>query len=233
MLLRAAARPMKILLVEDERKTAQYLRKGLEESGFVVDVAFDGDEGLAVATSSEFDLLILDVMLPKRNGWSVLAELRRAGVGVPVLMLTARDAVDDRVRGLNLGADDYLVKPFAFSELVARVRSILRRGPQRRLETQRVGDLEIDLARHRATRSGQRLDLTPKEFSLLALLVRRTGEALTRTEIAEQIWDMNFDGGTNVVDVHMHRLRGKVDDPYARKLLHTVRGVGYVLEERA
>ena len=233
MLHRAAARPMKILLVEDERKTAQYLCKGLEESGFVVDVAYDGNDGLALATSSAFDLLVLDVMLPGRNGWSVLTELRRAGVDVPVLILTARDAVEDRVRGLNLGADDYLVKPFAFSELVARARSILRRGPQRRPETQRVGDLEIDLARHRATRDGQRLDLTPKEFSLLALLVRRSGEALTRTEIAEQIWDMNFDGGTNVVDVHMHRLRGKVDDPYPRKLLHTVRGVGYVLEERA
>jgi len=170
-------------------------------------------------------------MLPGRDGWSVLAELRRAGIQTPVLFLTAKDALADRVKGLNLGADDYLVKPFAFSELLARVRSILRRGPSRREETLRRGDLEIDLVRHRAARAGRKLDLTPKEFALLSFLARRGGEVLSRTVIAEEVWDMNFDGGTNVVDVHVRRLRAKVDDPFDRKLIHTVRGMGYVLDD--
>ena len=178
-----------------------------------------------------YDAVVLDVMLPGRDGWSVLASLRAAGVQTPVLFLTARDAVEDRVRGLELGADDYLVKPFAFSELLARIRSILRRGPQRQAETLQVADLEIDLARHRATRGGKRLSLTPKEFSLLSLLVRRRGEVLTRTLIAEQVWDVNFDTDTNVVDVHVRRLRAKVDDPFERKLVRTIRGVGYVIDE--
>lgn len=224
---------MKILIVEDEKKTAAYLRKGLAENGFVVDVASQGEEGLYIARTGEYDLIILDVMLPERDGWSVIAELRRAGKQTPVLFLTARDTVQDRVRGLELGADDYLIKPFAFSELLARVRSILRRGPVRQPEMLRIADLELDLLRYKAVRGGKRLDLTPKEFSLLSLLARRAGEVLSRTLIAEQVWDMNFDGDTNVVDVHVRRLRSKVDDPFEQKLIHTVRGVGYVLEERS
>ena len=222
---------MKILVVEDEKKAAAYLRKGLLENGFVVDLAPEGEEGLQLARTGGYDLVVLDVMLPGRDGWSVLAELRRAGIQTPVLFLTAKDALADRVKGLNLGADDYLVKPFAFSELLARVRSILRRGPSRREETLRRGDLEIDLVRHRAARAGRKLDLTPKEFALLSFLARRGGEVLSRTVIAEEVWDMNFDGGTNVVDVHVRRLRAKVDDPFDRKLIHTVRGMGYVLDD--
>ncbi len=223
---------MKILIVEDEPRAVAYLRKGLVENGFVVDATSDGDEGLRLACAGDHDLLILDVMLPRRDGWSLLAELRQAGKQTPVLFLTARDAVDDRVKGLELGADDYLVKPFAFSELLARVRSILRRGPGRAPEVVRVADLELDLVRHRASRASRRLDLTPKEFALLSLLARRAGEVLSRTLIAEQVWDMNFDSASNVVDVHVRRLRSKVDDPKERKLIHTVRGVGYVLEDR-
>jgi two-component system copper resistance phosphate regulon response regulator CusR len=220
-------------VVEDESRAAAYLRKGLAEHGFVVDVAGRGDDGLLLASAGEYDLIVLDVMLPGRDGWSVLAELRQAGKQTPVLFLTARDAVDDRVKGLELGADDYLLKPYAFSELLARVRSILRRGPARTTDLVRVADLEIDLVRHRASRAGQRLDLTPKEFGLLSLLARRAGEPLSRTLIAEQVWDVNFDSDTNVVDVHVRRLRSKVDDPFDRRLIHTVRGVGYVLEDRA
>jgi len=222
---------VKILVVEDEKKAAAYLRKGLVENGFVVDVASDGDDGLQLARTGEYEIVVLDVMLPGRDGWSVLGELRRAGSQTPVLFLTAKDGLPDRVKGLNLGADDYLVKPFAFSELLARIRSILRRGPSRQPEMLKRADLEIDLVRHRVARGGKKLDLTPKEFALLTLLTRRAGEVLSRTAIAEQVWDMNFDGGTNVVDVHVRRLRSKVDDPFDRKLIHTVRGMGYVLDE--
>lgn len=184
------------------------------------------------AATIHHDLIVLDVMLPGRDGWSVLSQLRRDGNQTPILMLTARDRVQDRVKGLELGADDYLVKPFAFSELLARVRSILRRGPSRQADTMRIADLEIDLTRMKALRGGKRLDLTPREFSLLTLFSRRTGEVLSRTFIAEQVWDMNFDSDSNVVDVHIRRLRSKVDDPFDTKLIHTVRGVGYVLEKR-
>ncbi|MGH9771488.1 MAG: heavy metal response regulator transcription factor [Candidatus Acidiferrales bacterium] len=222
---------MKILLIEDEPKTAGYLRKGLTEEGFVVDIASDGDEGLHAAVSIGFDLIVLDVMLPGRDGWQVLTEIRRAGQQLPILLLTARDAVPDRVKGFELGADDYLVKPFAFSELLARIRSLLRRAPVRQLEVLQVGDLELDLLRHRTTRGGQRIDLTTKEFQLLSLLAKRAGEILSRTVIAESVWDMNFDSDTNVVDVHVRRLRAKVDDPFERKLIRTVRGAGYVLRE--
>lgn len=223
---------MKLLIVEDTKKTAAYLRKGLMENGFVVDVSEQGEDGLHLARTGDYDLIILDVMLPVRDGWSVIAELRRAGKQTPVLFLTSRDTVQDRVKGLELGGDDYLVKPFAFSELLARMRSVLRRGPTRQPEKLCIADLELDLLHHKAIRGGAHLELTPKEFLLLSLLTRRSGEVLSRTLIAEQVWDMNFDSDTNVVDVHMRRLRAKVDDPFERKLIHTVRGVGYVLEER-
>lgn len=223
---------MKLLIIEDEAKTTAYLHKGLTENGFVVDVVGRGDEGLDLAWTGDYDLIILDVMLPGADGWTVLQRLREAGKQTPILFLTARDSVQDRVKGLDLGADDYLIKPFAFSELLARVRTLLRRGPAQQTEVVRVADIELDLVRHKATRGGKRLNLTPKEFSLLSLLARRTGEVLSRTLIAEQVWDMNFDSNTNVVDVHVRRLRSKVDDPFVEKLIHTVRGVGYVLEQR-
>ena len=222
---------MNILVIEDERKSALNLEKGLQESGYEVNVAEQGNLGLKMARESDYDLIILDVMLPQRDGWSIISELRRDGKMTPVLFLTARDTVEDRVKGLELGADDYLVKPFAFSELLARVKSVLRRNPQRQPELVKIGDLELDLFKQRAIRSGKKLDLTPKEFSLLSLLARRTGEVLSRNTIAEQVWDMTFDTDTNVVDVHVRRLRSKLDDPFDRKLIHTVRGVGYVLNE--
>ena len=222
---------MKILIVEDEPKTGAYLKQGLTEAGFVADLAREGWEGLDLAKEGHYDLIILDVMLPGLNGWQVLEGLRRAGVEVPVLFLTARDQVEDRVKGLELGADDYLVKPFAFAELLARVRTLVRRG-HAGLDAAvlRVADLELDLLRRRATRSGRRIDLTAKEFSLLELFLRRKGEVLPRSLIASQVWDMNFDSDTNVIDVAVRRLRVKIDDGFASKLIHTVRGMGYVLE---
>lgn len=222
---------MKILIVEDEPKTGDYLKQGLTEAGFVTDLARDGWEGLELAKSSPHDLLILDVMLPGLDGWQLLEGLRRAGVETPVLFLTARDQVEDRVKGLELGADDYLVKPFAFAELLARVRTLLRRG-RGGLEASvlKVADLELDLLRRRVSRAGGRIDLTAKEFALLELFMRRAGEVLPRSLIASQVWDMNFDSDTNVIDVAVRRLRAKVDEGFAVKLIHTVRGMGYVLE---
>jgi two-component system copper resistance phosphate regulon response regulator CusR len=222
---------MRILVIEDEKKAAAYLKRGLTESGFVVDVAEDGDTGLHMANAGIYDLIILDVMLPGRDGWSIISELRRSGKQTLSLFLTARDSVNDRVKGLDLGADAYLVKPFAFSELMAQIRTLFRRGPTRQPDVIRIADLEMDFIQHRATRAGIRLDLTPKEFSLLSLFCRRQGEVLSRTLIAEQVWDMNFDSDTNVVDVQVRRLRAKVDDPFERKLIHTERGMGYVLRE--
>ncbi|MBB5508061.1 heavy metal response regulator transcription factor [Paraburkholderia atlantica] len=222
---------MRILVIEDEAKTGAYLKKGLEESGYTVDIAADGAEGLILAKESEYDVIVLDVMLPSIDGWTVLKTLR-ATQTTPVLFLTARDDVSDRVKGLELGADDYLVKPFAFVELLARVRTLARRGPPRENDVLTLGDLEVDVTRRRVKRGGKRIDLTPKEFSLLQLLVRRQGEVLTRTQIASYVWDMNFDSDTNVVEVAIRRLRGKVDDDFPVKLIHTVRGVGYVAESR-
>jgi two-component system copper resistance phosphate regulon response regulator CusR len=221
---------MRILLIEDEQKTAAFLTKGLSEAGFTIDVARDGETGLDKARASKFDLLIVDVMLPQKSGWDVVGELRTSHVRTPVLFLTARDSVRDRVKGLELGADDYLVKPFAFSELLARMRSILRRAPQQQTEQLRIDDLEIDMQRHKATRSGVPLNLTPKEFLLLAHLVRSTGDVVSRAEIAEHVWGIGFKTDTNVVDVVVRRLRSKVDDPFKTKLIHTIRGVGYVLK---
>jgi two-component system, OmpR family, copper resistance phosphate regulon response regulator CusR len=222
---------MKILLVEDEAKTGAYLRKGLAENGFVVNLADNGRDGLELATSGDHDLVILDVMLPQCDGWTILAHMRKNDRQTPVLFLTARDSVPDRVKGLELGADDYLVKPFAFSELLARIRSLLRRGRVPQEDIVRIADLELDLLRLRVTRAGQSIRLTPKEFGLLSLLALHAGEILSRTFIAEQVWNMNFDSDTNVVDVAVRRLRSKVDDSFEIKLIHTVRGMGYVLEE--
>ncbi|NYG33038.1 heavy metal response regulator transcription factor [Sphaerotilus montanus] len=222
---------MKILIVEDEPKTGEYLRQGLREAGFVVDLAQDGLDGLHLALQGEHDLVILDVMLPGMDGWQVLHSLRKRGLHMPVLFLTARDQVEDRIKGLELGADDYLVKPFSFAELLARVRTILRRGRSgTEPTTLRVADLELDLLRRRVSRNGRRIDLTAKEFGLLELLMRRQGEVLPRSLIASQVWDMNFDSDTNVIEVAMRRLRLKIDEGQEPKLIQTVRGMGYVLE---
>ncbi len=221
---------MKILIVEDEQKTGDYLRQGLSEAGFVADLARDGIDGLHLAVSDDYDLVVLDVMLPRLDGWQVLRQIRDKGKHMPVLFLTARDQVEDRVKGLEFGADDYLVKPFAFSELLARVRALLRRGKASEPELLQIADLELDLLRRRVTRAGRRIDLTAKEFALLELLLRRQGEVLPRSLIASQVWDMNFDSDTNVIEVAVRRLRGKIDDAFEPKLIRTVRGMGYVLE---
>src|SRR5213079_150841 len=223
---------MRILLIEDKKKTAGFLAKGLREDGLTVEIAHDGESGLDLARTKRYDLLIVDVMLPNKDGWTVVAELRKSGMRTPILFLTARDSVRDRVKGLELGADDYLVKPFAFPELLARVGSVLRRAPQQQPEHLRIDDLELDMERHKAMRSGVQLNLTPKEFLLLAHLVRSTGAVISRDEIAEHVWDIGFTTDTNVVDVVVRRLRSKVDDPFKTKLIHTIRGVGYVLKGR-
>ena len=224
---------MRVLLIEDEAKTLAYLKKGLTENGFIVDTTNNGQEGLYFSKNYSYDVLILDVMLPQLDGWSVITSIRRENKSLPILMLTARDAVQDRVKGLELGADDYLIKPFAFSELLARLRSLLRRGQLVQQDpVLQIADLEINLTEHKAIRNGKRLALTAKEVLLLAILIKHKGELLSRTVIAEQVWDMNFDSDTNVVDVMIRRLRQKVDESFSKKLIHTVRGVGYVLEER-
>jgi len=222
---------MKLLIVEDESKIGDYLQQGLTEAGFVVHLARNGLDGHHLAMTEDYELIILDVMLPDIDGWTLLKSLRDAGRTVPTLFLTARDSIDDRVKGLELGADDYLLKPFAFAELLARVRTLLRRGTAPLSATKlSVADLELDLIRRRVVRNGQTVQLTAKEFSLLELLIRRCGEVLPRSLIASQVWDMNFDSDTNVIDVAIRRLRAKIDDGFEPKLIHTRRGMGYVLE---
>ncbi len=223
---------MRVLLIEDQTRTVEYLRQGLAEEGFIVDLARTGVDGRHLALTGDYDAIILDVMLPQMDGWQILQELRREDTETPVIMLTARAQLEDRVKGLNLGADDYLAKPFAFSELLARLRSVLRRGKTLRAEVLTVADLELDFVRRRVRRGGKHIELTVKEFALLALLLRHAGEVLSRTRIAEQVWDMNFDSDTNIVDVAVRRLRAKIDEGFSSKLIHTLRGVGYVLEAR-
>ena len=220
---------MRILIVEDEKKVAGFIKKGLEEETYAVDVAYDGEEGFHLATMNQYDMIILDLMLPKMDGLEVLTRLRDKKVSTPILLLTAKDAVDDKVTGLNKGADDYLTKPFAFSELLARIRSLLRRG---QVETQtelKVGDLTLDMVSHKVSRDGEEIELTGKEYSLLEYFMRNEGKVLTRTMIAEHVWDYNFDTFTNVIDVYVNHLRKKIDKKYPAKLLHTLRGVGYVM----
>lgn len=227
---------MRLLLVEDQSMAADYIAKGLKENDFVVDVANDGIDGLHFLLTNDYDLAILDVMLPGMNGWKILELVRQAGKSTPVMFLTARDEVEDRVRGLELGAEDYLIKPFSFSELLARVRVIMRRqtahAPAVEESVLHISTLQLDFLKHRVSRCGKRIELTQKEFLLLSLLMRRSGEVLSRTVLAEQVWDMNFDPETNVIDVAIRRLRSKIDDGFDVKLLHTIRGAGYVLEER-
>ena len=224
---------MRILLVEDEPQIADFIVRGLSENGHSVDVAVDGEEALQWPGVADFDLLILDVMLPIRDGIDVCNTLRREGFRAPVLILTARDAVEDRVRGLDSGADDYLVKPFAFSELLARIRALSRREPALIGNQLRVGDLALDTATHEVSRAGQRLDVTAKEFGLLEYLMRHPGQVFSRNVIAEHVWNYDFDSVTNVIDVHIKNLRRKVDGPFETKLIHTVRGVGYRITDRA
>lgn len=224
---------MKILLIEDEAGAAAYLKQGLTESGFTAEVATNGSDGLHAAMNGDHDLVVLDVMLPGIDGFAVLSALRTSKQ-TPVLMLTARSKVDDKVKGFDLGADDYLVKPFQFPELLARIRALLKRGTKVATDdVLRIADMEVDSVKHRATRAGQRIDLSAKEFALLVLFVRRSGEVLSRTQIASLVWDINFDSATNVVDVAVRRLRIKIDDPFETKLIHSVRGVGYVFEPRS
>lgn len=225
---------MKILIIEDEPKTGQYLRQGLTESGFIVNLSSNGIDGLHHATSQHHDLIILDVMLPDLNGWQILAQLRKQDNETPVIFLTARDKVEDRIKGLELGADDYLIKPFSFSELLARVRAILKRGNKSNNDTNTlcIADLELDLLRRKVQRAGQKITLTAKEFNLLEFFMRHQGEVLSRALIASEVWDMNFDSDTNVIDVSIRRLRNKIDTPFDTKLLQTMRGMGYVLEAK-
>jgi two-component system, OmpR family, copper resistance phosphate regulon response regulator CusR len=220
---------MKLLVVEDDPKAARFLKKGLGEEGFVVDVCHDGEHGLQAAWTGQYGLMVLDVMLPTMDGWGVVEEMRARSCDTPVLMLTALDSVAHRIRGLSHGADDYLVKPFAFGELTARIRAVLRRRSGTSDKALRFEDLVVDAKRGFAERGDRLLDLTPKELQLLELLLLHQGEILTRTYIAETVWEMTFDGDSNIIDVNIRRLRAKADDPFERKLIHTVRGRGYVL----
>jgi two-component system copper resistance phosphate regulon response regulator CusR len=223
---------MKILLIEDDQKTVNYLTKGLTELGYSIDNATDGREGLFLAKEYQYDLIILDVMLPLLDGWTVIQRIREQNKITPILFLSARDSIEERVKGFELGADDYLIKPFAFSELAARIKSIVRRGQQQQVVSMQIDDLNIDLVSHKVSRAGKNIELTPKEFSLLTLLARRQGSMVSRTIIAEQVWGIHFETDTNTIDVAIKRLRQKIDLPFNRKLIHTVRGIGYVLEVR-
>ncbi len=222
---------MRILIVEDEKKVAGFIKKGMEEETYAVDVAYDGEEGLLLADTNQYDLIVLDLMLPKMGGLEVLTQLRDKRVNTPILLLTAKDSVEDKVTGLNKGADDYLTKPFAFSELLARVRSLLRRGQAETQTVLQVSDLTLDLISHKVNRNGEEIELTGKEYSLLEYFMRNVGKVLTRTMIAEHVWDYNFDTFTNVIDVYINHLRKKIDKSHEQKLLHTLRGVGYVMKE--
>lgn len=220
---------MKILVIEDDAKTASLMHKGLSHEGFIVDTCSNGEDGLELAIASKPDLMVLDVMLPKLDGWEVLKQLRRLGLSMPILMLTARDSVEHRVKGLTLGADDYIVKPFAFSELVARIRTVLRRSATAVSDELTFADLSLDTRRHKVLRGQISIDLSSKEFLLLELLLIHQGEVLSRSFISERVWDMSFEGDSNVVDVNIRRLRAKIDDPFPRKVIQTVRGRGYVI----
>ncbi|MCH6580535.1 MAG: response regulator transcription factor [Nitrospinae bacterium] len=221
---------MRLLIVEDEKKVAGFIKKGMEEETYAVDVAYDGEEGFHLAELNQYDMIILDLMLPKMDGLEVLTRLRDKKVNTPILLLTAKDAVEDKVAGLNKGADDYLTKPFAFSELLARVRSLLRRGQAETKTELKVGDLNLDLVSHKVKRNSEEIELTGKEYSLLEYFMRNEGKVLTRTMIAEHVWDYNFDTFTNVIDVYVNHLRKKIDKKYPSKLLHTLRGIGYVMK---
>ncbi len=222
--------PMKILVVEDEKKVAAFIKKGLEEDNFKVELAYDGEKGEERATESTFDLIILDILMPKKDGLTMLEELRAKHISTPVLMITAKGSVEDKVRGLDSGADDYLVKPFAIAELLARVRSLLRRGGLEKLTTLAIANLTLDLVSHKAIRGGKTIELTAKEYTLLEYFMRNTNKVLSRTIISEHIWNYNFDTGTNIIDVYINHLRNKVDGEFEKKLIHTVRGVGYMMK---
>lgn len=221
---------MRILVIEDERKIASFIKRGLREEGYTVDTAFDGEEGYRLTGENEYALIILDIMLPKRDGIALCRQLRQDGIEAPVLMLTAKDSVQDKVNGLDSGADDYLTKPFAFEELLARIRALLRKGAKRAASLQ-VGDLALDAAAHRVTRSGHEIVLTMKEYALLAYLMRNAGTVVTRTMIAEHVWELDFDTGTNIIDVYINYLRNKIDSGHEKKLIHTVRGRGYMIKD--
>ena len=221
---------MRVLVVEDEVKMARAIRRGMEQEGYAVDTALDGDEGLHLVTENDYDAIVLDVMLPGIDGLEVCRRLRERGRWAPVLMLTARDTVPDRIEGLDAGADDYLVKPFAFGELLARLRALIRRGAVERPAVLQVGDLALDPAGHSVTRAGRQVELSAREFALLEFLMRHPGEVVSRTAILEHVWDYNYDGFSNVVDVYVGYLRRKLEQPFGRTLIRTVRGVGYALE---
>ena len=222
---------MRILIVEDEKKVARFIQQGLEEEHYTVDTAFDGQDGETMAVDGAYDLIILDVMLPKKNGIEITRSLRGRRKAVPILMLTAKASTEDKVEGLDSGADDYLTKPFAFAELLARVRSLLRRGASEKTTMLLLADLELDTVSHKARRAGKAIDLTMKEYALLEFLMRNKDRVLSRTIISEHIWDYNFDTGTNLIDVYVNHLRNKIDAGFGQKLIHTVRGVGYVMKE--
>lgn len=222
---------MRILVVEDEKNIAQYLKKGLEEAGYIADTVFDGEEAIYMASIYEYDLILLDVMIPKLDGVGVVKELRKNKNSSYVIMVTAKDKIEDRVKGLDAGADDYITKPFAFAELLARIRAVLRRGSDDKENTLKVKDLEMDLVKREVKRGGESIELTSKEFSLLEYFLRNKNMVLTRIMISERVWDINFTTETNVVDVYINHLRKKIDNPFKEKLISTVRGVGYILKD--